>query len=139
MADEMCTTSNYGFDPEESLTCTVFRDEYLITLKLSEDSMFSSVGFFIAGVLNPDAAYTTKSFTIELYNELDELIDTTDNAGSNKFAFDSLPDQLESVNFENSNDVVGEYGLLSVTIVNTHPIIGGGTIKMTFPKWDRDV
>ena len=51
------------------MTCTVFRDEYLITLKLSADSMFSSVGFFIAGVLNPDAAYTTQSFTIELYNE----------------------------------------------------------------------
>ena len=67
------------------------------------------------------------------------MIDSTANAGSNIFAFDTLPDQLASVSFENSNDVVGEFGLLSVTIVNKHPIVGGGTIKMTFPKWDRDV
>jgi hypothetical protein len=50
----------------------------------------------------------------------------------------SESDALAKVVMSNSNDTVGEYGQLTVTVTPTHDIAVQGDVVITFPKWDSN-
>lgn len=68
------------------------------------------MGFFIDNFYNPDSAIETDPITIILYDASNNVIDSTNNAGSSEFTLISEADFLQSVNLVNSDKTVGGYG-----------------------------
>ena len=105
-----------------------------LTLSHTTASAFGDIGFILGNVNNPDSERRSLPLDISIYSPSGVLIDQAIN--SRKFTVKTVSDNLNSVSLFNSNQTVGGYGKLTVTIIPTHEVATNGDIVMTFPKWD---
>ena len=108
-----------------------------VVVKLTQDAQLDEVGFFIEQVQNPGAVVDSEAIGVKILDPLGSTIDSTSNLGSSTFSVGLAPEQLRSVQIENTNKIVGEYGQLIVTIEPSH-LAHAKDIRIKFPRWDTE-
>ena len=112
----------------------MFKFQNKVQVKLTQNSVWTYVGFVIGNVINPDSARRSGIFEVSVYDQTGKLIDTS--GANNQLAIKTDPDQIQQIQVSNSNKTVGGYGQLTVKLTPRHEVSVSGDIVFSFPKWD---
>ncbi|CAI2377119.1 unnamed protein product [Moneuplotes crassus] len=105
----------------------------VITLTLGGTQLTNS--FFqvdISNVVNPPSTTQTPTFLFRTEDSSGTILDQQ----TSNIILVASSGSLSSITFTPTSQVVGETTTLAVSFKNTHTLIAGGKIKVTFPKWN---
>ena len=92
--------------------------------------------FTVSGVTNPRFAATTETFTINSYVK-DGSVYTTQETFDRNLPVTFTPGALSGETLILSDQTVGAYSTLTVTMTTASAIPSDGQIKIEFPKWNN--